>query len=153
MSNAMMNKSILLNGDFLIDFSKEKRRQNTKICVYRLLRPDENPKNGLFAKDSSSSVSIDTHITNGSHGTKSKYISCCRTLAAVKKFARKSGNRICRIAKIKIKRKSIIDLTEEECLCTYVHNEKGRNFAECFKEVLIEDYIPPECITDVFVLP
>lgn len=153
MTYAMMNRSVFLNGNYLIDFSKEKRRQNTKIIMYRLLRPDENTKNGLFAKNRSSSVSIEDHVTNGSHGTKSKYISCCRTLAAVKKFASKSGRGSHRIAKIKIKRKKIIDLTEEECLFTYVHNQKGRNFAKCFKEVLIEDFVPPECITDEFVLP
>lgn len=121
--------------------------------MYRLLRLEENPKEGLFAKDCSSSVSIDTHVTKGSHGIKSKNISCCRTFAAVKKFARKSGKKIHRIAKIKIKRDKIIDLTEEECLFTYVRNQKGRNFAKCFKEVLIERYVPPECISKVFVLP
>lgn len=148
-----MTENFRLNGVELIDFSKLKRWNNTKICVYQLLRPDENPEDGLFAKDCSSSVSIDTHVTDGSHGTKSKYISCCRTLAAVKKFASNSGNRIRRIAKIKMKRKNIIDLTDEECRCTYVHSQKGQNFAECFKEVLIEDHVPPECIADVFVLP
>lgn len=98
-------------------------------------------------------MSIDTHVTKGSHGINSKYISCCKTFAAVKKFARKSGKRICRIAKIKIKRDKIIDLTEKECLFTYVKNQKGQNFAECFKEVLIERYVPPECISKVFVPP
>lgn len=67
-------------------------------------------------------MSIDIYVIDGFYGIKLKYIFCCRMFVVVKKFVIKLGNRICRIVKIKIKRKNIIDLIDEECCCIYVYS-------------------------------
>lgn len=117
------------------------------ICLYRLLRWDENPENGLIAKNPNSNVSIEEHVTNGSYGRASRYISCCRSLDAARSFASRSVTRPRIIVEILTDANTVIDLTDEETRSMLVQNETGRNYARCFEEVLIEGYIPPECIS------
>lgn len=124
------------------------------MILYRLLRIDENPSAGLKAKNPTSSVRVNEHVTNGSsfNANPSRYISCCKSLEAVRRFA----NNQQRIVKIDLDGNnptihSIIDLTDLATLNNYIpmSNDKGRNFANAFQEVLIEGYIPPECISEV----
>lgn len=121
------------------------------MILYRLLRPDEDPKNGLTAKNPNSNVSVDDHVTKGSSGLPSKYISCCKSLKAVEEFAFKSVVYPKRIVRIELNKHwpsitNIIDLTEKETRETKILNEKGRNFAKHFEEVLVVGKIPPECV-------
>lgn len=122
------------------------------MTLYRLLRFDENPSDGLQAKDPNSSVCVEDHVTNGSSydAKPSKYISCSKSLEAVSRFAKYQQP----IVKIELPTKHslrIIDLTDLATLKMHIpmSNEKGRNFANAFQEVLIEGYIPPECISVV----
>lgn len=121
------------------------------MILYRLLHPDENPAIGLRARDPASTVSVNDHVTYGSRGSASRYISCSRSLEAARRFAGQQ-----QIVRIEIHGnnpniKQIIDLTDPATLNMYipVHNQNGRNFANAFQEVLIEGFIPPGCISVV----
>lgn len=122
--------------------------------LFRLLRPSENPKNGLTAKNPDSNVSVDDHVTKGSSGLPSKYISCCKSLETVKEFASKSvvfPKIFVRIEKNEHWPQStkIIDLTDTGTREKLILNDKGKNFAMHFKEDLVEGYIPPDCVYEV----
>lgn len=109
---------------------------------------------GLSAKDINSTVSVNDHVTNGSRGPPSKYISCSKSEEAIMDFASKSITQPQTIVKIQIDPNDpsieIIDLTDRWTLDEHVYVESGRNFARKFDEVLIKGHIPPECIS---VLP
>lgn len=106
---------------------------------------------GLSAKDVNSTVSVNDHVTNGSRGPPSKYISCSKSEEAIMDFASKSITQPQTIVKIQIDPYDpsieIIDLTDQWTLDELVYDERGRNFARRFEEVLIEGYNPPECIS------
>lgn len=106
---------------------------------------------GLSAKDVNSTVSVNDHVTNGSRGPPSKYISCSKSEEAIMDFASKSITQPQTIVKIQIDPDDpsieIIDLTDPWTLDELVCDESGRNFARKFDEVLIEGHIPPECIS------
>lgn len=148
---------------FFLSFS-EKKTENTKwnifshslvqMILYRLLRSDENPLAWLRAEDSSSSVFVEYHVTHGSslNAIPSRYISCCKSLEAVRRFAGCQQP----IVKTELNGNNptvhslrIIDLTDLATLNQHIpsSNERGRNFANAFQEVLIEGFIPPECIS------
>lgn len=127
------------------------------LVLYRLLRPEEEENfktDGLSAKDINSTVSVNDHVTNGSRGPPSKYISCSKSEEAIMDFASKSITQPQTIVKIQIDPDDpsieIIDLTDRGTLDEHVYVESGRNFARKFDEVLIKGHIPPECIS---VLP
>lgn len=127
------------------------------LVLYRLLRPEEEKNfmtDGLSAKDVNSTVSVNDHVTNGSRGPPSKYISCSKSEEAIMDFASKSITQPQTIVKIQIDPDDpsieIIDLTDRWTLDKHVYVESGRNFARKFDEVLIKGHIPPECIS---VLP
>lgn len=58
-----------------------------KKILYRLLRADEDPAKGLTAKDPNSVVTVDFHVSYGSNGSDSRYISCSKTLEGINEFA------------------------------------------------------------------
>lgn len=128
-----------------------------QVCLYRLLRPEEEDfaTDGLSAKDPNSTVNVNDHVTNGSRGPASSFISCCKSLEAVQNFASKIAIHPQIIVKIKIDENSlgvnVIDLTDPEVLAEHVYDDKGKNFAKYFEEVLIEGWIPPECISIVSI--
>lgn len=122
--------------------------------MYRLLHPTENPALGLSAKDPEADVTVEEHVTNGSYGRDSQYISCSKSLDAIKEFASKSCNHPRRIVEINIDEsypeiEMIIDLTDRDTLNNEIpmDNNTGRNFASYYKEVLIVGKIPERCIT------
>lgn len=126
------------------------------MILYRLLRSDENPLAWLRAKDPSSSVFVEYHLTHGSslNAIPSWYISCCKSLEAVRRFAGCQQP----IVKTELNGNNptvhslrIIDLTDLATLNQHIpsSNERGRNFANAFQEVLIEGFIPPECISQL----
>lgn len=133
-----------------------RRRKNTFVFLYRLLRPhkEDFETAGLSAKDPFSTVSVNDHVTYGSRGYASSYISCSKSPEAVEDFASKSITHPQTIVKIQIDPDDpsieIIDLTDRWTLDEHVYVESGRNFARKFDEVLIKGHIPPECIS---VLP
>ena len=61
--------------------------------LYRLLRPDEDWKLGISAKDPNSTKSVFDHVINGSSWEwRSKYIATCGSLNYVLTFRSKSVN-------------------------------------------------------------
>lgn len=90
------------------------------MILYRLLRSDEDPSH---AKDPWSPTSIEKHVTRGSHGVSSRYISCSKSLSAIEKFASMSKTSPKRLVKIETRTgwSSIhpIDLTDAYILEKY----------------------------------
>lgn len=62
------------------------------MFLYRLFRPDEDGQDGLKAKSPLSDTTVFEHVTSGSGGLQSKYISTGGSLDAVKTFRIKSVN-------------------------------------------------------------
>lgn len=102
---------------------------------------------GLVAKNIWSTVSVEQHVTYGSHGIASKYISCCKSEQAVRKLASMSRTHPRRIAMLYVNDRdiNIIDLTDPFICDYYISNMTGRQYAANFEEVLIENSIPKEC--------
>lgn len=129
------------------------------MILYRLLRSDEDPSQDLHAKDPLSPTSVEKHVTYGSHGISSRYISCSKSLEAIKKFASMSKTSPKRLVEIETRTgwSSIhpIDLTDAYILEKYIspENSKGRRYAKIYQEVLIERYIPKENIICHWILP
>ncbi|XP_061173720.1 uncharacterized protein LOC133182888 [Saccostrea echinata] len=126
------------------------------VILYRLLRPDEDPSEGLSAKDPFSDVSVEDHVTYGSGGSESRFISCCKSYSAIERFVAKTWTSPIRIVEIDIDEDDpdiieIIDLTDPETLDEYFEedNWKGRNYASWAEEVLIVGTISPDCITEL----
>lgn len=120
--------------------------------LYRLLRADEDPAEGLTAKNPNSDVNVNSHVLNGSYGPGSRYISCSKTLERINEFASRSITFPRRIVRIEINEndpdiKRIIDLTNFYELSQHVFTQQGINFARKFDEVLVEGRIRAECIT------
>lgn len=92
-------KTVKNFGNYFSCHLVKKNPENTKwnkfshsvfqMILYRLLRSDENPLAWLRAKDPSSSVFVEYHVTHGSslNAIPSRYISCCKSLEAVRRFA------------------------------------------------------------------
>lgn len=117
-----------------------------------MLRADEDPAKGLTAKNPNSGVSVDSHVSFGSYGSDSRYISCSKTLEVINEFASHSKTFPKRIVRLKTDEndpeiKRIIDLTDPHELRQHVFTQQGINFARKFDEVLVEGRIRAECIT------
>lgn len=109
---------------------------------------------GLVAKNTWSTVSVEQHVTYGSHGIASKYISCCKSEQAVRKLASMSRTHPRRIAMFYINERdiNIIDLTDPFIRDCFISNITGRHYAANFEEVLIENNIPKECFVGYIYL-
>lgn len=127
--------------------------------LYRLLRPGESIENGISAKNLDSKTSVFVHVTKGSYGPQSKYISTCGTSDAVEYLKGKSQSpgKIVKIDEDRLRSSGavIIDLRFQETRDHYIDDgateesiSKFNNFAKKFQEVLIVDKVPKECIID-----
>lgn len=116
-----------------------------------MLRADEDPAKGLTAKDPNSDVTVDFHVSYGSNGSDSRYISCSKTLEGITEFASHSITFPRRIVRIELNENdqdiNIIDLTNYYERIQHVFTQRGINFARKFDEVLVEGRIRAECIT------
>ena len=118
--------------------------------VFRVLRPDENPALGLFAKNPSASYSIEGHILNGSRkGWASQYISTTTDLSVAQKWAMKTGNRIVSIDLGAVQGR-VFDLSTEAGRSSLLKGITARNFARGSSEVLIQGSVPPIAVSPVF---
>ena len=69
--------------------------------LYRILRPDQNWKLGLFATNPNSTKSVVDHVTKGSQrGWKSPYTSTCGSLISVLQLRRQLGTPNAQIVQI-----------------------------------------------------
>lgn len=126
------------------------------MSVYRLLRQDEDYTLGLYAKDPASPVSVFDHVLNGSWGSMSKYISTCGDRNVLQNcFVLKSvkPGKVVMINTNMLQPNQITDLRQQfqrnQFIPLFTDQEsknKFNNFAKKFQEVLLEGYIPPNCI-------
>lgn len=86
--------------------------------VYRVLRIGESFREGIHPKDVNSNVSIEDHVLQGTYHTKSRFVSCSKTIDGVNALASRSSHIMPKrdVVKINInkldpKEVAIIDLT------------------------------------------
>ncbi len=118
-----------------------------QTTVYRVIRSDENPINGLSAKNPTRNMSVEGHIISGSRNKGSQYISTTTDINVAEYYASKDG---CRIVEIDLNKLSsdvpIYDLSTDYGRNMYLKGITAHNFAKSSSEVLIEGYIPSEAI-------
>lgn len=131
--------------------------------VYRVIREDEDPEKGIFAKaPEREEITIAGHVNNGSRPDfkGSKYISTTKSFKVAYENATKNINegnsyqdlRIVQIDLNKVKNK-YYDLTDPAIQDKYLVSKAGkpwqrvRNYANKSQELLVEYSIPKEAIT------
>ncbi|XP_062592252.1 uncharacterized protein LOC134253684 isoform X2 [Saccostrea cucullata] len=133
------------------------RKSNIKY-VYRILRPGESYKYGLYPKDIQSRISIQQHVERGSRCQKSKYISCCRRLCAIKRLGKFTydTSQVRDVLRITIGRLKnnvqVIDLTKVEIRERHIErSSKAWGYSERSEEVILEptSHVPPECLKKI----
>lgn len=124
--------------------------------LYRVLRPNETPANGLHPVSKHSSSSVSDHVAFGSK-MRSQYISTCSDLYTARNFAKLgmekrnvSQKTIVTIDVSKLRTVSgvkIIDLTDSFIRRHHLeNNQRALAFSHQWKEVLVEGHIPAWCI-------
>ena len=123
--------------------------------LWRILRPDEDPKVGLIAKDSEASKTVISHVNCGSRkGYKSQFISTTASYDVAvhyKKKGEEKGLTGLRIAEIDLDdlpetcKLEIVDLTTAENRDKYLGNAVCKNFAKASCEVLLQCDEPIPC--------
>lgn len=127
------------------------------MSVYRLLRPNEDYTQGLYAKTPASPVSVFDHVLNGSSwGSVSKYISTCGDRNVLEAyFVSKSvmPGKVVMINTNMLQPNQIIDLRQQFQRDPFIppfadpeSKNRFNNYANRFQEVLLEGYIPPNSI-------
>lgn len=136
----------------LTDYDDFRKKRAIPRYVYRVLRSDEDPANGLSPKDPTQTRSVQSHVGCGSRsGYTSQYISTSASRDAAIKWANLGGNTagvIVRIDTFQIDSSRLIDLTDGgdgENLTGVT----AINAAICYQEVLIEGFVPAAAITRV----
>ena len=121
--------------------------ENNQSIVYRVIRSDENPMNGLTAKNPTRGMSIEGHIVSGSRNKGSQFISTTTDINVANKYALQDG---CRIVEIDLNKLpsnvNIYDLSTAAGRNTYLKGVTAKNFAAKSSEVLLEGYIPSDAI-------
>ena len=115
--------------------------------VYRALRAEEDPSQGLTAKNPSASYTIEGHILNGSRvGFASQFISTSWSEAVART---KFGAEGARIAKINLSRVEgrVWNLDDPGCRESVLKGVLARNIARAHQELLIDGVVPPSAIT------
>jgi hypothetical protein len=115
--------------------------------VYRVIRSDENPDIGIFARDINAHYTPEGHIINGSKtGFKSQFISATRSkTVALENLKVRGGAGIVKIDLNKVQTK-IYDLSTSSGRDVYLKGVTAKNFAKASQEVLIEKQIPKQAI-------
>ena len=123
--------------------------------LWRILRPDEDPKVGLVAKDPQACKTVLSHVNCGSReGYKSQFISTTASYDVALHYKAKGeekGLTGLRIAEIYLGylpatcKLEIVDLTTEENRYKYLGNAVCKNFAKASCEVLLKCNVPIPC--------
>ena len=123
--------------------------------LWRILRPDEDPKVGLVAKDPQACKTVISHVNCGSReGYKSQYISTTASYDVALRYKAKGeekGLTGLRIAEIDLDdlpetcKLEIVDLTTEENRDKYLGDAVCKNFAKASCEVLLKCNVPIPC--------
>ncbi len=121
---------------------------NNQSIVYRVIRSDENPVNGLTAINPTRGMTIEGHIATGSRNKGSQFISTTTDINVANKYALQDG---CRIVEIDLNKLpsnvKVYDLSTVVGRDTYLKGVTAKNFAAKSSEVLLEGYIPSEAIS------
>ena len=148
-SGWMWDLTVHTDHDFYIQISASFALVHNDSCtdtVYRVLRPDEDPADGLFPKDPNAKASIDDHVRFGSKpGYVSQYISATKELDVARAWAAKSGSRIASIDLSQVPGE-VTDLSTYENRDWYLLDAKGRGYAMKSEEVIIRGAIPPAAV-------
>ena len=123
--------------------------------LWRILRPDEDPKVGLVAKDPQACKTVLSHVNCGSReGYKSQFISTTASYDVALHYKAKGeekGLTGLRIAEIDLDdlpetcKLETVDLTTEENRDKYLGNAVCKNFAKASCEVLLKCNVPIPC--------
>ena len=124
--------------------------------LWRILRPDEDPKVGLVAKDPQACKEVLSHVNcGGRKGYKSQYISTTASYAAAQRYKAKgeeeglTGLRIAEIDLDALPKHCELkrwDLTTEENRDKYLGNsDRIKNYARASCEVLLTCNMPIPC--------
>lgn len=124
--------------------------------LWRILRPDEDPKVGLVAKDPQACKTVISHVNcGGNEWYQSQYISTTASYAAAQRYKAKEeeeGLTGLRIAEIDLDalpkhcELKIWDLTTEENRDKYLGNsDRIKNYARASCEVLLTCNMPIPC--------
>lgn len=115
--------------------------------MYRVIRSDENPMNGLTAKNPARGMTIEEHISSGSRNKGSQFISTTTDINVANKYTLQDG---CRIVEIDLNKLpsnvNVYDLSTVVGRNTYLKGVTAKNFAAKSSEVLLEGYIPSDAI-------
>ena len=123
--------------------------------VYRTIRDDENPANGLGAKNPNANYKVSGHIQNQSRqNLRTQYISTTRWFGEAEKYALQDE---CRMVEIDLdivedEGCEVIDVSTKQRARDVMVTAKGTypfravNFAANTEEVLIVGYVPCEAI-------
>ena len=120
---------------------------DNKTKVYRVLRNDENPSNGLTAKNPNSKMSVEGHVVNGSRHNGSQYISTTTDIYVAKQWAAKTGGTIVEIDLNMLPPDAgIYDLSTDFGRSIYLKGFTANNYAKSSSEVLIKGFIPSKAV-------
>lgn len=116
--------------------------------VYRNLRPDEDPTNGLVAKNPNATYTPAGHVLNGSKANwKSQFISTTRsrTVALESQWA---GPRVVSIDLTKLQSSQIFDLSDDAGRARHdIRGFTAIGRTKSSQEVLITGFVPPGAIS------
>ncbi|MER6127101.1 RHS repeat-associated core domain-containing protein [Streptomyces sp. NPDC001795] len=110
---------------------------------YRNLRPDEDPAEGLFAKNVDGDYTINVQIGQGTR-VRTQWISVTKSWDVIKKW-RQPGQRVAIIDGDKVEAR-LVDLTTPENRARYLRGFRSLNNAQSSQEALVERYINPSAI-------
>jgi hypothetical protein len=132
----------LLAADDALSTSAEE----TGRVLYRVLRDDENPAVGLFAKDPGANQPIWSHVLNGSkEWYSSQYISSTRNLAKAIELASSRNGLIAAIDESKIIG-TTIDISTPSAATAAGLGGRAYSLAIHWQEVLIAGEVPPGAV-------
>ena len=132
-----------------------------KSVVFRLLRPEENPKEGLYPNGGQdSSISLPEHIKKGSR-LSSRFISCTKNPLVCHFYASKSIHERCfdpdtlLMVAIQLDIGNAIDLCNTEIRRSHGFSKGSLedNFARGMYEVVVDGFIPPDDIVAQYRVP
>lgn len=113
--------------------------------LYRVLRPEEDPRVGLMPKDLTSTKTHELHVSHGSR-TKTRFISTTKDPRVAERWLCKAGAPDSKIVRIKVDeplRQRLIDVSCGQNL----NGVMAKNFANSSKEVIVDGSIPAKNIT------
>ena len=143
-------------------YKRETEQPAKDEYVYRLLRFSENHREGLRPKNIYSSTSLERHVERGSRGVESRYISCCKTMSALRSLGGITNEfqRVREVVRINISKLDrnavkVIDLTDYNVRRLHISSSSSAwGYAERFDEVILAPltHVPKECVERIGIV-